>query len=200
MTDNFAAKAAGWDSPEKIKMTDTFVNEVKKRVRPDKTMKVLEVGAGTGLVGLKLLPDVNLVVFVDTSEAMLKVLKSKTSAKDNIEIVHGEVLDYLKNNIDLIVSNMAFHHIPDIEGTLEHLYKICNANAKIIVSDLMSEDGSFHNYEAVPHQGFDPEKLSETFRKVGFTKVENYVYNTLKREKHDGKMHHYDQFILFATR
>jgi len=56
MTDNFAHRAADWDQPSKIDMTNIFVNELLKNIAFDKQWTALEIGAGTGLVGLQILP------------------------------------------------------------------------------------------------------------------------------------------------
>jgi protein-L-isoaspartate O-methyltransferase len=63
MTDKFAHRAADWDQPSKIDMTEKFVAAMLQQVEPQKSWKALEVGAGTGLVGLQVLPKVNSVCF-----------------------------------------------------------------------------------------------------------------------------------------
>ena len=89
--DNFAHRAAEWDNPSKVEMTQKFVEALLSKVALKNSWKGLEVGAGTGLVGLQLLPYLNSVVFEDTSEAMLDVLKQKLTGTENVEILHDEV-------------------------------------------------------------------------------------------------------------
>jgi ubiquinone/menaquinone biosynthesis C-methylase UbiE len=200
MKDDFAHKAPEWDTPDKIKMTTTFVSEMWKNITPDKNWKALEIGSGTGLVGLQVLPLIDSIVFEDTSEAMVGVLKQKLNGKENAEILHGEVFDYEPKDIDLIFSSMAFHHLPDIDKTLNHLAKITNPNATIVVGDLKSEDGSFHGFEPIPHKGFDTEELSTQFENAGFQVKKVYTYNILKRERIPGQVNIYEQFILVAVK
>lgn len=200
MEDNFAHKAQEWDSPEKMKRTGNFVAEMKKYITPDKSWKALEVGAGTGLVGLEVLPEIDAVVFEDTSESMLGVLKNKLNGTENVEIVHGEVFDYQKNDIDWIFSCMAFHHLPDIPKVLDHLAGITKKGAKVAVCDLLTEDGSFHNFEPIPHKGFDADQLKQQFRNAGFTTDLLKVYNAIRKPQPDGSVKDYQQFILIATR
>ncbi|MDR3653325.1 MAG: class I SAM-dependent methyltransferase [Paludibacter sp.] len=200
MIDNFAGRAAEWDSAEKIGMTNIFVNEMLKKVLLKKDFKALEVGSGTGLVGLQILPSINSIVFEDTSEAMLGVLRGKLSNKDSVEIIHGEVFDYQKQDIDLVFSCMAFHHIPDIDKALAHLFDITKANATIVVGDIRSEDGSFHRFEPIPHCGFDTDKLTEQFQKTGFDVLTAFTYNVLSRERVKGEITDYEQFMLIATK
>ena len=200
MTDNFAHRANDWDQPSKIEMTTVFVTALLREINLEKQWKALEIGAGTGLVGLQLLPKLSKVVFEDTSEAMLNVLKQKLTGDEAVEIVHGEVFEYTKQDIDLVFSCMAFHHIPDIDSTLKHLYNITNAGARIVVGDIRTEDGSFHRFELIPHKGFDTEELAAKFTQAGFKVLSTDTYNTLKRERVPGVMSAYDQFMLIATK
>ena len=200
MTDTFAHKAAGWDQPDKIKMSDKFAAELLKHVDLQPHWKALEIGAGTGLVGLQLLPMLKSCVFEDTSEAMLAILKQKTDELPNVEIVHGEVTAYTQPDIDLVFSNMAFHHITDIAATLQHLHTITKPGARVVVGDLRSEDGSFHHFEAVPHRGFETNELAGLYRQCGFEVQLIKTYNILHREESPGNPTDYELFILIAVR
>jgi ubiquinone/menaquinone biosynthesis C-methylase UbiE len=200
MADNFAHRAAEWDSPEKTKMTEIFVAEMLKHVSPQKEWRALEIGAGTGLVGMQVLSKVGCMVFEDTSAAMLGALKQKPTGGVSVETVHGEIFEYKKQDIDFAFSCMAFHHIPDVDGALSHLYDICNTGAVVVVGDLLSEDGSFHRFEPIPHKGFDLDVLKLKFVRSGFEVVVARVYHTLKRERTEGIFTEYEQFILVAVK
>lgn len=200
MEDNFAHRAAEWDTPQKVRMTEVFVKELQQVVDIQSHWKALEVGAGTGLVGMQLIDKVDNIVFEDTSAAMLEVLKTKLDSRDNAEILLGEVFDYHKQDIDFVFSCMAFHHIPDIDSTLHHLFQITKKDAVIAVADLLEEDGSFHGFEPIPHKGFDLEMLATQFENAGFQVITKSVYNTLKRERVPGIISSYDQFILVAKK
>lgn len=199
MNDTFAAKAVDWDSPDKIDMTKKFVEELFSHITLLPTWKVLEIGAGTGLVGLQIEPLVGKIVFEDTSESMLKMLKQKLNKKNNVEIVYGEIFDYKEQDIDLIFSSMAFHHIIDIEKTLQHLALITKAGAWVTIGDLVTEDGSFHHFEPIPHRGFDTALLSKQFVKAGFDVKSVKIYNTISKII-NSEVVNYDQFILIAKR
>jgi len=169
-------------------------------IQPQSTWKVMEIGAGTGLVGMQIAHLVNQIVFEDTSEAMLEVLKQKLDKNSRAEILHGEVFEYNKQDIDLIFSCMALHHISNINKTLVHLGTITKPGGIVIIGDLATEDGSFHNYEPIPHRGFDTEILSEQFREAGFDVMNNHVYNLFERELADGRTTNFEQFILIAKK
>jgi len=194
MEDTFVAKANDWDNPQRTALTKKFVDELLKNVSPQPEWKALEIGAGTGLIGLQILPLVEKIVFEDTSESMLKVLKQKLTGEENVEILHGEVFDYKKQDIDLIFSSMAFHHIEDIEKTIQHLSAITKPGGLVVIADLVTEDGSFHSFEPIPHRGFDTAKLAEEFQDAGFEVKSVYVFNKVL------KAIDYPQFILIAQR
>lgn len=200
MTDHFAHRAADWDQPSKIQMTDKFVDELLLNLDLKSDWKGFEIGAGTGLVGLKLLPSLKAVVFEDTSPAMLEVLKSKLKGDEPVELVQGEIFEYQKQDIDLVFSCMAFHHIPDLDKALSHLASITKKKAYVVIGDLIEEDGSFHRFEPIPHKGFDLKALSAKFKAAGFEVKNAYIYDTLERERIEGKISAYEQFILIAQK
>lgn len=200
INDNFAHRAADWDTPEKTKMTEIFVAEMLRKIKPEPKWKALEIGAGTGLVGLQIADMVDTVVFEDTSAAMLDILKQKLDENSRVEIVHGEVYDYTRKDLDLIFSCMALHHVPDIDRTLQHLATITNEGATVVIGDLRTENGSFHRFEPIPHRGFDTDILSEQFRNAGFEVINAETYNVLSRERTQGEITDYEQFILIAKK
>ncbi len=199
MNDNFVSKASQWDSPDKIKMTQKFLSEMLLHVNPQSSWKALELGAGTGLVGLQIEPLVSKVVMVDTSESMLEVLKQKLHSNSKVDVIHGEVFNYKQQDIDFVFSAMAFHHLPDVEKTLLHLATITKPGAWIVVGDLVTEDGSFHRFDPVPYCGFDTDILSKQFVKAGFDVKSVKIYNVITR-KTDEKTTNYEQFMLIAKR
>lgn len=199
MNDTFKAKAAQWDSPEKIAMTKKFLSEMLFHIDPKSNWKAMEIGAGTGLVGLNVEPLVGKVVMVDTSESMLEMLKQKLHDYCDIEILHGEVFDYKQQDIDFVFSAMAFHHLNNIEETLGHLATITKPDAWIVVGDLVTEDGSFHSFEPIPYCGFDTAVLSKQFTKAGFEIKLVKIYNVITRITNE-KTTNYEQFILIAKR
>lgn len=199
MNDSFATKATNWDSPDKLIMTNKFVDELLCHVTPQPSWKVLEIGTGTGLVGLQIEPLVSHLVLEDTSESMLEILRQKVNGKNKVEILHGEVFDYIDRDIDLVFSCMAFHHIPDIDKTLDHLALITKPGAWVIIGDLITEDGSFHGFEPIPHRGFETTFLSGQFVQAGFDVKVVKVYNALIRTI-DSITTQYEQFILIAQR
>lgn len=199
IVDTFKTRAAQWDNPDKIAMTQTFLSEMLLHVQPQPDWKALEIGAGTGLVGLHVAPLVDKLIVEDTSEAMLEVLKLKLASNNNVEILNGEVFDYHQTDIDFVFSSMAFHHLPDVEKALCHIAYITKPGAYVVVGDLVTEDGSFHRFEPVPYCGFDTVLLSQQFIHAGFAVKLVKIYHVLSRQVNE-KLTNYEQFMLVAQR
>jgi ubiquinone/menaquinone biosynthesis C-methylase UbiE len=180
-------------------MSKKFADELISLINPLPDWKALEIGAGTGLVGLQIEPLVRTIVMEDTSESMLHILKQKLNGNSKVEILHGEVADYKLQDIDLIFTNMAFHHIPDIEKTLQHLASITKTGAWIVIGDLVTEDGSFHYFEPIPHRGFDTFELSGQLDQAGFEVKSVKTHNVISKTV-ETITSHYEQFILIAQR
>ncbi len=193
--DIFDKKANEWDSVKKIESVQLFVNEIKKHVKFKSSDKIVDFGCGTGLVGLDLLQEVSKAIMVDTSTSMLEVLESKLSyaQMEKIEIINGPLTLYNNKDIDKLVSFMAFHHIENINDTIETIGKTIRKEGMLIIGDLVEEDGSFHAPEIVPHNGFNLQTLSNLIENNGFRVVEKYPYNTQKKEDKE-----YQRFILIA--
>ena len=113
--------------------------------------------------------------------------------------MHGEIFDYKDQDIDFVFSAMAFHHLNDMEKNLEQLATITKPGAWVVVGDLVTEDGSFHNFESIPYCGFDTEVLSKQFVNAGFEVKSVKIYNTITRVT-DEKTTSYEQFMLIAKR
>lgn len=199
IVDTFQTRAAQWDTPDKIVMTQKFLSEMLFHITPKSDWKAFEVGAGTGLVGLHVAPLVDTLIVEDTSEAMLEVLKLKLASDNNVKILHGELFDYHQADIDFVFSSMAFHHLPDVEKALQHIAYMTKLGAYVVVGDLVTEDGSFHRFEPIPYCGFDTALLSQQFIHAGFAVKLVKIYHVLSRQVNE-KLTNYEQFILVAQR
>ena len=209
MEDNFKAKAAEWDSPMKIAMTQKFVSELLNNIKIDKSLKVMELGCGTGLVGLQIADQVKAMVMLDNSKAMLDKLREKISEQkiteqkptdhkvtdSRITIVNGTVEKYTTKDIDVVFSLMAFHHIENISSTLGHISSILKPDGYLVIGDLKEEDGSFHGEEKVPHNGFNIDALAKQMENNDLDILTAYTYNTISRGDKN-----FEQFIIVAKK
>ena len=90
---NFDDRAATWDDPAKIERAQVIAEAISSAIDLDGTQRLLEYGAGTGLVTQALRSKVGPVTLVDTSEGMREVMRAKIAA--------GELTDARVRNLDL---------------------------------------------------------------------------------------------------
>ena len=86
MADLFEEKATDWDVNEMVRgLSSAIGSTILNSVDLDKDMKVMDFGAGTGLISSHVAPFVNKITAVDISEAMLNQLAAKPELKGKVE-------------------------------------------------------------------------------------------------------------------
>ena len=207
MNDTFAKKAKMWDSnPQVMALADLFSAELDKIVPDHSGLAILELGCGTGLVGLRYAEKAASLDMVDASPAMLDVLRTKDKTRVSHVTVHEGTLSMLvgqaiaPESADWIISNMALHHVVDISALIGELYRLVKPGGRVTIGELETEPGTFHSPDVVPHNGFDPSELSRLFEKGGFIPNKTHTFLTMPREDNDGVTRTYSAFILDATR
>jgi uncharacterized membrane protein YbaN (DUF454 family)/ubiquinone/menaquinone biosynthesis C-methylase UbiE len=181
--DNFEEKAKDWDNAARVEMASAIAAAMIKRVKLKKTYKVMDFGAGTGLISFKTAQLVNSVTAVDSSAAMLDNLRQKIeeSKTGNVTILQADIetLDSFQEKYDVIFSSMTMHHIKDTAGAFKKLFNALKENGRIAIADLEKEDGTFHNdNNGIYHYGFDRDEIFDLMADAGFTGIRiKTVYN-----------------------
>jgi SAM-dependent methyltransferase len=199
MTDVFADKASDYDhKPMPLQIAEKMGPALLTRLalRPDLT--VLDFGAGTGLVSSRLAPHVGRILAVDVSPAMLAQLAAKPELAGKVEPICQDLLTTpLGRQVELVVSAMALHHIPDTAGTLRALHDHLLPGGQLALADLDREQGDFHppETEGVHHHGFDRAELLALLAQAGFVEA---VIDTACEVDRDGRP--YPIFLATARR
>ncbi len=202
MVDQFAAKAIDWDNnPVRNEMVKKFVNIIRKHAQIRPNSHILDFGCGTGLVGLHFAEEADRIKMLDTSPAMLEVLKKKVKEQGphNVQIIQKDIAQLDEPN-NLIVSLMTFHHITNQAEILREFYNKLHDNGLIIIGDLMPEDGSFHYPESVPHNGIHPNALSKLCKEAGFHVEWCYKFHSVHKKTNLGTQKSFDLFVLVARK
>jgi putative AdoMet-dependent methyltransferase len=199
MTDLFSEKAQDWDKDEmKKQLSSAIGSEILKQIPVNKSMKVMDFGAGTGLITYQIAPHVNKVVAVDISEAMLSQLMEKFSNQNNVEMCCQNIIDEpINKTFDLIMSAMAMHHVEDTNKLIQRFSENATSGAMLALADLDSEDGSFHpaQMDGIFHHGFDRDELKAILEKHNFTNVNFSTAHTINKEDKT-----YPIFLLTASK
>ncbi len=163
--DYFELKAESYDKDaNRVSNVDNIANSILSSIPFNKNMHIMDFGSGTGLLLERVAPFVKKITAVDVSESMTKQLSEKIKNLDcEVEILQ---LDLTKTKLDMkfdgIISSMTMHHIEDTQAMFNDFYTMLNDNGVIAISDLDTEDGSFHTEDTgVFHFGFDRKAFQE---------------------------------------
>jgi predicted TPR repeat methyltransferase len=176
-TAHFDDKAATWDDdPDKVARAGDVARGVLGVVQPGPEARVLEYGAGTGLVTQALRDRVGAVTLADNSPGMRAVLQQKVAAGAlpadarvwDLDLESQPVPD---DRFDLVVSSMVMHHVSDLPTVLSGFASLLEVGGQVCVADLDSEDGSFHSYEFGGRHGFDRAEMAAALEAAGFRDV-----------------------------
>jgi ubiquinone/menaquinone biosynthesis C-methylase UbiE len=197
----FDERAATWDTPERQERAEAVANAIRSAIPLTGEMRAIEIGAGTGLLGLALADDVGELVLSDPSAGMLDVARAKLDAL-GVRAVSTLRLDLLADPppsepFDLAISLLVLHHLEDTRTALRAILGLLRPGGRIAIADLATEDGSFHTEDAegVHHNGFDPDELAGVARDAGFAGVETPIGPSIERDGRD-----YPLLILLGRR
>jgi ubiquinone/menaquinone biosynthesis C-methylase UbiE len=199
---DFDKVAASWDAnPVRLKLADDIARTVSEQVVLNPMMDVLDFGCGTGLLTLRLQPNVHSITGADSSKGMLDVLKEKIAGQnlDNVKTLYVDPDDAegLKGGYHLIVSAMTLHHVKDVRALLDQLYRVTAPSGHLCLADLDSEDGKFHDTnEGVFHFGFDRSVLRKTFIESGFSDVRDTTATEVVKPDATGAMRRFTVFLM----
>jgi len=197
---SFDSRAREWDKDKMhMERSVAIAAELEKRIPLDYSMKVLEYGAGTGILSFLLKDRFSEIILMDSSQEMIKVCLEKADyfQADHMKPIWFDLehSDYT-STFDLIYNQMVLHHINDIETIFNKFYSLLNTGGYLAIADLFPEDGSFHGPNVNVHLGFDPQLLKSTLESIGFKNIEYTACFEIKRES--GKK--FPVFLLVAKK
>jgi len=203
---SFDERAAEWDTPERIARAEQAADAVTAAIAiPDGT-RAIELGAGTGLLGLAIRDRVGTrrlaeLLLTDPSNGMLDVAAGKIRSLGlaNVATARFELgtdAEPPGAPFDLALSVLMLHHVEDTAAALRALRALLVPGGRLALADLDTEDGSFHTAEAegIHHHGFDRPRLQALAERAGFREVAFGSAGSFERE---GRI--YPLFLLTAV-
>ena len=187
MTDHFEEKAQDWDANEMVVALSRAVGSAilgRAPLAPDQ--RVMDFGAGTGLITAQVAEAVAEVTAVDISRSMLDALLAKGELEGKVVARCQDIVTSpLNETFDGIVSAMAMHHVEDTDRMVQRFVEHLKPEGFVALADLDTEDGSFHpeEVEGVFHSGFDREALGTLLAKHGLRDVEFTTAHTVVKEE-----------------
>ncbi len=204
MTNYFDSVAQNWDANQiHHHRTEAIAAEIRKLLPKKEDLTAMEFGAGTGLLSIALKEEFSEIMLMDNSLQMVCVTIEKL-AEDDIFHLKPYFFDLEKNiysakNYDVIFSQMAMHHTINVEDIIAKFYNILNNNGLLIIADLYTEDGTFHDREFSGHLGFEPRKLAEMATLSGFTNIKYHQCYVIEKQTDTGTKQ-YPVFIFVASK
>jgi len=188
----FDERAREWDTPERISRAARVAAAIEGAVPLELTDRLVDVGAGTGLIGLALVDDVREVVLLDPSAGMIEVATEKlaTSGLRSVSAVRHDLLvdPPPADPFDVAVSLLVLHHLEDTAAALAAIRELLVPGGRIALADLDTEDGSFHSADAegIHHRGFDRAAVAKLAESVGFVEVATRTATVIDEEAGGG--------------
>ncbi len=185
----FDKLATQWDlNPRRVESALKTTRKIKTLIDL-KDKDILDYGSGTGLVSFDFFEEANSLTAMDNSQGMLDELERKVLQENisNIKtFLHDANNDMLpKNSFDLIVTAMTLHHIKKPDEFILNAVKALTKEGCLAISDLESEDGTFHGsgHDDVEHFGFDKEQIQHWFEEAGLEMVYLETNETIKKHQ-----------------
>ena len=198
----FDDKAAEWDmNPVHLERSKAIAEILKKSIPDGQHMTALEFGAGSGILSLLLREQLKEITLMDSSAGMINVIEDKIASGgfDHLRPVHLDLeKESYTGNFDLIFSQLAVHHVGNIDVILQKFYSLLNPGGFIAIADLYAEDGGFHDDGFTGHLGFDPELLSTNLTAHGFMNVSYQECFVMKKAMDNGETKEYPIFLMTA--
>ena len=125
VADYYHKKEKYWDSFEK--------GEVMPLLGDVKNMKILDVGAGTGRLALRLANFGAEVTVLDISEEMLKKIKD---SRLKIVIGDAENLSFDDECFDIVIATFLIVHIKDLDRFFSEVYRVLKPGGIFLVTNI----------------------------------------------------------------
>ena len=179
MHNHFDEQAATWDEDQsKVDRAQTVADVLAGVIPLRGDERLLEYGAGTGLVAQALGERVGVITLADSSAGMREAMARKIDAgalPSNVRVWDLDLTsdDVPEDRFDLIVSSLVLHHIKDLPRVLAGFHELLDAGGHVAIADLDQEDGSFHEHvhDFGGHNGFDRAQLQANLEAAGFEDV-----------------------------
>ncbi len=197
--DHFKDKSKSWDmNSKRVQNAKSIAHLIIDNIELSSKMRVMDFGAGTGLLSYFISPYIDTIIAVDNSPSMLKEFKEKAHEfESNTEILELDLTQTeINQTFDGIISSMTIHHIEDTKALFEKFYKMLNVDGFIAIADLDNENGTFHSdNRGVFHFGFKRKELKEIAKEVGFKDIRFKLASTIKKPHQE-----FTVFLMLAKR
>lgn len=149
--ESFKQQAKGFETKAMSFTKKEYLEYIVSCIRPKETDTVLEVASGTCACGRSLAPFVQNVTCLDMTPAMLYVGKSEAEKQSlrNMTFVLGdaEVLPFLDNSFDIVISRLAFHHFINPHRCFAEMTRVLSHDGILVLIDMEAAEDALRAIE-----------------------------------------------------
>lgn len=185
----FDTLAKEWDlHPGRLASAQKTTNKLKSLVAVE-GKDILDYGTGTGLIAFDLFEEAKSILAMDNSQGMLDEMNRKIASADitniNTKLHHGDQESFDPESVDLFVTAMTLHHIEKPKTFIQKAATSLKSGGHLVISDLESEDGTFHGNDPddVKHFGFDKDEIKTWFEEAGLEMVYLETNETIQKHR-----------------
>lgn len=174
-SDYFREMAPHWDSLRQAQYGEELRHLALLELIP-RSLRVLDVGTGTGFMLLGIAPRVESVIGVDVSEAMLEQARANLAQaghpEADLRLGSMEALPVEDASVDVVLANMSLHHAEIPLRALREFARVLAPGGRVVLTDLSRHPHEWVREElADAHPGFTPEELRDGLAAAGLSSV-----------------------------
>jgi len=171
-----------WDAVRKVFNDDALRARAVSRLI-DPTLRVADIGTGTGILAIELARLGVSVIAIDHSARMLDAARAKIAAEPglSIDLRHGEAsqLPMEAGEVDAALAHMVLHYLPSPGEAIAEMARVVRPGGRVIVVDFVSHQNEWMRQElGVTWLGFSSDEVADWFERIGLVD-----YN---RQEHEG--------------
>lgn len=193
----FNQLAANYDTPKNRDMAKRSTDAIRSLLDKNHTKTAIDLGCGTGNVGLDLLEEFESMLFVDASTNMIEQVEKKLvdidTKKATVLCLDIEKDVQLPYKVDTIILSLVLHHISDSHQLLLKLYEALNEGGQLLIIEMEKQEENSSNH----HHGIDRLVLAATLTEVGFQNIQSDIFYNAKKESDEQGL---SRFILSARK
>lgn len=126
----------------------------------DRDMLVLDVACGAAHAAEQIAPHVRQVIGIDLTPALLHAGYERLAGAgiDNVLLQQGDAADlpFVDASFDLVVCRSSLHHMPDPAVAAAEMARVCKADGRVVVSDMIVPDVDVRDAFDELHRTIDP--------------------------------------------
>ncbi|MGH3385088.1 MAG: class I SAM-dependent methyltransferase [Nocardioidaceae bacterium] len=140
IAESFGKQAATFED-ERLNMAFTSgLPWLVEHIAPVAGEQILEVAAGTALVGRALADAGSEVVALDRTVAMLEEGRRHTTGRaPQLLVGTAERLPFPDDRFDAVVTRFSLHHLVEPLGVLAEMSRVCRPDGRLVVKDLVAD-------------------------------------------------------------